>query len=102
MARFGVNESVASLGLALYVLGCTWNPEWRWLLPTSDESTDGTGPLIWAPMSKYNLCHYPHCGTKVVKLTDPRRRNPSFRQEFALHCYVRNLRDTVSADSTRQ
>lgn len=22
MARFGVNESVASLGLALYVLGC--------------------------------------------------------------------------------
>lgn len=34
MARFGVNESVASLGLALYVLGY------------------GTGPLIWAPMSE--------------------------------------------------
>ncbi|CAF9938534.1 MAG: hypothetical protein ALECFALPRED_007719 [Alectoria fallacina] len=34
MARFGVNGSVASLGLALYVLGY------------------GTGPLIWAPMSE--------------------------------------------------
>lgn len=34
MARFGVNDSVAALGLAIYVLGY------------------GTGPLIWAPMSE--------------------------------------------------
>ena len=72
------------------------------VVPTSDESTDGTGPLIWAPMSKYDLCHYPYAGTKVVRLTDLRRRDPSFRQEFALYRYVRNLRNTVSAHSTRQ
>ena len=52
MARFGVTETVASLGLALYVLGC------ESILVTSLNSpyvnchADGCGPLIWAPMSE--------------------------------------------------
>ena len=43
------------------------------VIPTSDESTDGTGPMIWAPMSKDDLCHYSYIGTKVINLTDLRR-----------------------------
>lgn len=52
MARFGVNESVASLGLALYVLGCKQSPDYKRSI--FNRNTDGTGPLIWAPMSEYN------------------------------------------------
>src|SRR6266498_3793483 len=54
MARFGVAEFKASLGLALYVMGCKSQYHEtckRLLIP----EIDGLGPLIFSPMSEIPL-----------------------------------------------
>jgi DHA1 family multidrug resistance protein-like MFS transporter len=52
MAHFGVGETKASLGLALYVIGCTPNLITITPFPLLMTREDGLGPLIFAPMSE--------------------------------------------------
>jgi len=52
---FGVSEAVASLGLALYVLGCTCRRFKRRHKLDADVPTlspDGIGPLLFSPLSE--------------------------------------------------
>lgn len=51
MEVFGVEYTVAALGVALYVIACK-NPRIELRNDIAKSSPDGIGPLLWSPLSE--------------------------------------------------
>jgi len=52
MEEFGVGETAASLGLALYVLACIYFLAPACLAFADFVLTDGLGPMLFSPLSE--------------------------------------------------